>query len=143
VRPDQPLARLLHGNRVDVRGFVPENELRRLRLDTRARFVPDDLYRSAVSLHLEAVESTAAEVVAPAMLSSLHGGPIASRQDEHGRAIPVSSQFAVRFRPDETPGFGLPMQVSGEVIVSAEGESLASLALRRLWRIVMSELKHQ
>ena len=144
VRPDLPLLRLLHGQALDVRGFVAERALPRLQLGAAARFVPDDPARPSLQVVLQAIDPTASEQISPPVLSSLHGGPIATQADSKGRELPLVAQHRIRFVLRETslkPVTTLPTTLQGEVRVDAQPQSLLQQAGRQLWRLLMAELR--
>jgi putative peptide zinc metalloprotease protein len=143
VSPTQLLGRVLHGQRLDVRGFVDERDAPRLRTGAHARFVPEDAMRRSLPLHLTHVEPTAAETISPAMLASVHGGHIAVTEQKPGQLVPMVAQHRVVLTPDDASASGadLPQMLRGEVTVSAESESLMARTCRHVWRLVMAELR--
>lgn len=142
VRPGVPLGRLLHGNSVDVRGYIAGRELPRIPAGASARFIADDPTHDAISLRLLTAESAAAEAIAPDMLASAHGGGIATQTDARGQAVPTSAQFAVRFALTQpTPATAIPRLVRGQVLVEVYAESLAEQLARQAWRVLVAELR--
>lgn len=148
VRPDQVLARVLHGTARDARGFVTERELARLRPGAGGRFVPEDPAIRSMPVSLVTAEPDAAEQIAPAPLSSLHGGTIATQADAKNREVPVVAQHRVRFVvEDRTTGARhgssstLPVSLRGEVRVDARPQSLLDQAGRQLWHLLIMELR--
>lgn len=143
VAPTQLLGRVLHGQQLDVRGFVDERDAARLRTGNPARFVPEDATRHSLPLHLAQVEATAAETISPAMLASVHGGHIAVTERKAGQLVPVVAQHRVVLTPDDAlaPTADIPRMLRGEVTVSADSESLMARTCRHVWRVVMAELR--
>jgi putative peptide zinc metalloprotease protein len=143
VSPTQLLGRVLHGQQLDVRGFVDERDAPRLHTGANARFVPEDATRRSLPLHLALVEPTAAETISPAVLASVHGGRIAVTERKPGQLVPVVAQHRVVLTPDEaiSPTTDIPQMLRGEVTVSAESESLMARTCRHVWRVFMAELR--
>ena len=148
VRPEQVLARVLHGSARDARGFVVERDLARLERGARGRFVSEDPALPSLPVALVTAEPDAAEQIAPPPLSSLHGGTIAAQADAKGREVPVVAQHRVRFVVDERPALlqtpnalALPVSPRGEVHVDARPQSLLDQAGRQLWHLLIMELR--
>lgn len=143
VSPTQLLGRVLHGQQLDVRGFVEERDAQRLHTGAAGRFVPEDALRRSLPLHLTMVEPTAAETISPPMLASVHGGRIAVTERKQGQLVSVVAQHRVLLTPDEAVELevDVPRMLRGEVTVSAESESLMARSWRHVWRVLMAELR--
>ena len=141
VKPSTTLGRLLHGNAVDAVGFVNEKELARLHTGATGVFVADEpsLPRQLVSL--KAIDNNASEFINPDSLSSRYGGPIATQPNDQGRSVPVVGQHRLNFDAGQaTPG-GVPLRLRGEIQLSATPQSLAEQTIRRIWQLLVAELR--
>jgi putative peptide zinc metalloprotease protein len=142
VRPGQVLLRVLHGDRQDVRGYIAERELRRVREGARGRFVPDDPSIPSVPVRLIEIADLAAEQLSPEVLASTQGGRIAAQTDAKGAAVPLQGQFSVRFEIEVPSRSDRPAMLQrGLVVVEAVPESLGAQALRQVWRLLVAELR--
>jgi len=135
--------RLLHGQRLDVRGYVDERETPRLQPGADARFIPDDVRRPALRLRLTQVDDAAADNISPAMLASTQGGVIAANESRPGQLTPVSAQHKVVLQPidGEVNATYPPLMLRGEVQIRAQAESALDQTCRHVWRVLMSELR--
>ena len=148
VRPDEALARVLHGAARDARGFVVERDLPRLRDGASGRFVPENPVIGSMPVVLVAADPDAAEQIAPAPLSSMHGGTIAAQADAKNREIPVVAQHRVRFAVQESASDAppssaavLPVSLRGVVRVDAHPQSLLDETGRQLWHLLIMEMR--
>lgn len=152
VAPERELGRIVTPDRLDVQGHVPQDQAWRLAPQASARFIADDPAAPARRLQLRTLADAASEQIDQPLLSSRHRGPIATRDDAQGRAVPVLAQQRVVLAPvtdagqtpqaPQTPG--QPQQPQppqrGLVLIEAEPVSLGGEIARRVQRLVLDEL---
>ncbi len=137
VEPRQPLLLLADREKLEVVAFLAEADIQRLRPGAAARFVPLD--NAAESFPLRVVEIAASNVdqLDILALSSLHGGPIASRKDQEGRVIPNQGQYRVRLAPIEP--VLLERSLRGTVLAEAPPRSFAGHAFDQVAALLLRE----
>ncbi len=151
VAPERELGRIVGPERLDAQGHVPQDQAWRLAPRAPARFIADDPARPAQALRLRALADTASEQIEQPLLSSRHRGPISTRDDAQGRAVPVLAQQRVVLEPVDDAGqtaqaqpHGKPQQPQppqrGLVLIEAEPVSLGGEIARRVQRLVLDEL---
>lgn len=141
VRPDTTLGRVLHGEKLDARGFVTEKDLRRLSGDESGVFIANEPGLAKYQVRLTGLDDSASEFITPDSLSSRFGGPIATQADDNNRSVPVVAQHRASFIAEGAWTQGIPMRVRGEIQLQANGRSLARQTLERLWQLVIAEFR--
>lgn len=137
------LGRLVSDQGQDLRAYVPETEAWRLQAGRSARFIPDHPESPAVDARLVEIGSLASEQIELIALSSLFGGPIATREDVSMGLRPVQAQYALRLQPETasaaSAGGGRLEQITGQVHLEAEPQSLLSMATAQVLRVLARE----
>lgn len=141
VKPNQTLGRLLHGDVQDASGFVNEKDLPRLRLGAEGRFVSDEASLASARVRLTSLDNSASEFINPDSLSSRYGGPIATQADDKGRSVPVAAQHRVNFSVENSDSTALPLRIRGVIQLQAAPQSLAEQTLKRVWQLLIAELR--
>lgn len=139
LKPDQPLGRLINGERAILRAYLTGADLDRLRVGARGRFLPEDPARPALPVTVTAIEHVNAATLDTPALASTQGGPIAVQPASPGPGqpalVPATPLYRVTLSPaNPTPA---PTQtVLGTALVEAEAAS----PLDRLWRATIGVL---
>lgn len=141
VKPSATLGRLLHGDALDAIGFVNEKELARLHTGATGVFIADEPSLPRHQVSLKAIDNNASEFISPDSLSSRYGGPIATQPNDQGKSVPLVGQHRVNFDVNEGDPLGLPVRVRGEIQLAATPQSLAEQTLRRVWQLLIAELR--
>lgn len=141
VKPSTTLGRVLQANALDAVGFVSEKELARLQVGATGTFVADEPSLPRHQVTLKAIDNSASETINPDSLSSRYGGPIATQPNDQGKSVPVVAQHRVNFAVAEDAPQGLPVRVRGEIQLTATPQSLAEQTLRRVWQLLVAELR--
>lgn len=119
-----------------VIAYVAETDLETVYEGARASFLSDHADAVPVSGRIERIEAAFAVQRPPRRLLSLHGGPIATRQDPSLASEPVIPVYAVHFRPDrEVEAMG--QEVAGRIVILGTDRSIAVAiwhSLSGLWR---------
>lgn len=127
----------LRANRVDV--YLEEQDLRRIRVGGRGRFIPDALEYGAFSCRIADIDRVAVTILDDPSLASGYGGPIPTdTASQHHELIPLAPRFRVRL--DQcTPGGVPPMRLRGVAHLEAERQSPALELLRYAWVTLIRE----
>lgn len=137
------IGRVVAGQGYDVRAYVPETEVWRLESGRPARFIADDAALGRVQARVVEIGGLAAEQVELIALSSVYGGPIATREDVSRGLRPVQSQYHVRLQPEAgSPGLpdaARPRQIPGRVHLDAQPQSWLSMAAAQVLRVLARE----
>jgi putative peptide zinc metalloprotease protein len=149
LRPGRWIDRRLEIGRIvstqerDLRAYVPETEVWRLRTGHPGRFIPDDPALAPIPARVVEIGSLAAEQIDLMALSSVFGGAIATREDMSRGLHPVQAQFHVRLHPEAAlsgPASGnRTQQITGQVHLDAQAQSLLSLAAAQVLRVLARE----
>lgn len=131
LAPQTALLRVVEQD-VRLRGYLAEEDLWRLEQGAAGRFIASGgPLLPSVALTLVEVDTTGAAYIDQQALASDHGGPIAVRRDEEGRAQPVQAQYAVRLLPQE-PLAPPSQQLVGVALVQGRAESILGAMWRRV-----------
>ena len=122
-----------------VRGYASETDVRRLGADSLGTFVPDDINRPSISVSLTGIAQAGAASIEIASLASVYGGHIAVEPDSGHRLVPVQSQYLVDMAPERTGRMPNQQVVRGIARVSGTSESLARRAWRQILNVVIRE----
>ncbi|MEW5729664.1 MAG: HlyD family efflux transporter periplasmic adaptor subunit [Pseudomonadota bacterium] len=138
VGRDIPLAYVADRARPEITAFLAEEDLARLAVGAEARFVPDD---PALASHPCVVRSIS-DVNVPEldfpMLSSLHGGPLAVREDADRRAVPTKGLYRVELDFTGPPPL-LDKAARGLVVAEGERRSLLGRAFDVVAAVLIRE----
>lgn len=137
--PDHIIGRLLDGDKQDITGYVDETFVSRLARHQSGRFIPNDLQLPSLPVSVEWLEENSSEFITPKSLSVPYGGPIASRKNDNGDAVPVVAMHRVQFLFTDVR-FSEPQALQGDVVLRLAPESVASQVGRRLWRLIIAEI---
>jgi putative peptide zinc metalloprotease protein len=137
--PSDPLFMVVGDGPHVVTAFVNDRELTLVQPDGAARFFAEAAGFPVLDGAVDQVASVPAEAIGEALLSSTNGGPIAADRDSAGRAIPRQGQYQITATiraSDLPPSAG---QLVGKLMVESRPHSLADLAFKRLWALVVRE----
>lgn len=116
---------------LQVRGYLPEDQLWRVAPGAEGRFVADDPARTAPRVLLEEVDANGVAHLQLEALASDHHGPIPVRRNAEQQAEPLQAQYGARLQLlDDFPAPAQPLR--GVVVVQGKGESVLGSLWRRL-----------
>lgn len=133
------IGRVISNKDKEVIALVPENQLTRLKSDADAFFYPDDPSWPILNLSLNQVDNYAIERLAFKALDSTYGGPIKTIQNEDGISVPSQALHKVTF--NLTGGVAIRNQLSGQIMLDVEPQSLAEQGWNNLMALAFSELR--
>lgn len=138
LSPRERLGRLLGEGEEEARliAYVSGDDLSRLEAGAQGRFLPEDPARAALPVRVVGIEATAVGALDSLALASIHGGPLAVREDPAtGRLVPDRALYRVLLEPTE------PLDAPRQVLrgtARIEAEAISPLA--RLGRLVVGVL---
>ncbi len=138
VRARELLMRVVSEDDGVIHAYVDESSVHYLREGVRAIFYPDDLNSPPVQGRVVEIDTAAARVLPSAILSSSHGGVVATLNSREGELLFRDVHYRIRIQPDvETP---VPRALRGTVYI--EGDSLKALMVmpQRMARAIVREL---
>jgi len=138
VRARELLMRVVSEDDGVIHAYVDESSVHHLREGVRAIFYPDDLNLPPVQGSVVEIDTAAARVLPSAILSSSHGGAVATLNSREGELLFRDVHYRVRIEPDvRTP---VPRALRGTVYI--EGDSLKALMVmpQRMARAIVREL---
>jgi len=135
IGTDVPVAYLVDPQRAHLVALVSVEDVRFLVPGQEARFIPDDLTRSARQARVLTIRDLDEQDLSMPYFASTYGGEIPVRKDVRGRFQAEQSVYRVEFEvlDQEEP---LHQAVTGHVIVMGEHRSLAG----RMWDRVAAVL---
>ncbi len=136
LAPHQALVRIV-GPGVRLRGYLPEDDLRRVSPGAQGRFISEDPGRSNLAVSVTEIDATGSEYLSLEALASDQQGPVAVRRDNTG-AQPVHGHYGIRLaatEPVNTPS----QPLRGTVQLQGERRTLASALWRQLAAIGIRE----
>jgi multidrug resistance efflux pump len=138
VRKRELLMRVVSEDDGVIHAYVDESSVHRLREGMRAIFYPDDLNVRPVQGSVVEIDTAAAHALPSAILSSLHGGTVATLNSREGEPLFREVHYRIRIQPDVKTS--VPRVLRGSVYI--EGDSLKALMVmpQRMARAVIREL---
>lgn len=138
VRKRELLMRVVSEDDGVIHAYVDESSVHRLREGMRAIFYPDDLNVRPVQGSVVEIDTAAAHALPSAILSSSHGGTVATLNSREGEPLFREVHYRIRIQPDVKTS--VPRVLRGSVYI--EGDSLKALMVmpQRMARAVIREL---
>ena len=138
LRARELLMRVVSEDDGVIYAYVDESSVHHLREGVRATFYPEDMNLPPVQGKVVEIDTAAARVLPSAMLSSTHGGAVASLNSHAGELLFHDVHYRVRIDPDVKTS--VPRVMRGTVYI--EGDSLKALMVlpQRMARAVIREL---
>lgn len=121
-----------------VDAFVGDSDLDRLHIGAAARFIPDAPEFGRRNCRIGDIERVNLAVIDDPGLASTHGGPLPSRQDRHGAALPASPLYRIRLEQCD-PSSAPALRLRGVVHLDADGRSLLAGAFTKLLAVLIRE----
>ncbi|MEO5328877.1 MAG: HlyD family efflux transporter periplasmic adaptor subunit [Magnetococcus sp. THC-1_WYH] len=137
IDPHMPLAEIIDSTQAEGRLFLQEEDLSRLEETSHGRFFPNDPSRPSMALQVTKLSPTATRKI-PEMLSSLSGGPIASRRTPKGELLaehPHHEGSFVVSRKESAP----PQKVVGQIILEGRPVSMAKRMIHLISALLIRE----
>jgi putative peptide zinc metalloprotease protein len=123
-------------NKVDA--FVSAQDIKRIRIGNRARFIPDALEFGTYDCRVTDIDKVNITFLEEPALGSPFGGPIAAHVDNKGKINPTSSLFRVSLGSC-TPGDVPMLKLKGKISIKAERRSMVADGLRRGYEVLIRE----
>jgi putative peptide zinc metalloprotease protein len=145
VDRQQVLGRVVSGEQLDLRAYVPETHVWRLAPGQTARFLADDARLAPLDARVAEIAGQASQTIDLPLLSATYDGPIAIRDDVSSGLKPLQAQYHVRLTPDAaslasaTAKAGVPRQIVGSVHLEAEPQSWLSTVAAQILRVLARE----
>ncbi len=130
------IGRVIEGEGGEVRGYVAEADLRRLKDGAKGVFIPEEPLASSFPVRLTSVGHTAVEDLDLLALAAAHEGPIPATEDSRRLKPGVAIYPAVMTGEVDAP---LTTSMRGRVFVDGVAESFATQVLRRLVGVLIRE----
>jgi putative peptide zinc metalloprotease protein len=135
VGVDRPLLSIVDPGAARLVAYAEGGDLARVREGAPARFYPEGPLAPAIAATVTTVETVNAAALDLPYLASVYDGPVAVREDAHGRLVPERAVYRVTLAP--AGAVPAPERVRrGTVHVEGEARSL----LDRAWRAVAAVL---
>nr|WP_247887018.1 HlyD family secretion protein [Azospirillum sp. SYSU D00513] len=135
VKRNDRLATLIDPRSSVIEAYVREEDLRRIGVGTRARFLPDDPSGDAVDAEVTAIATASSRLLTEPSLASVHGGGVPSYQGQDQALVPEKPVYRVLLRA--TSPLPAPARVErGAVRLEGERESIAA----GIWRTALGVL---
>ena len=132
-----PLARLVGQGAWELRGYVAENDLRRLAPGAEGVFVPDDPLMPTLPARIETISTTSAEFIDIPALASTHEGPIAVAPEQNRALRPLEGAYATILTI--APAAPLGQEVRGGALIQGIPESYAARIARQVLAVLIRE----
>lgn len=122
-----------------LEAFVSEQAVVSIQPGAEAWFYPDSPDLPSLPCRVKAIEHSNSPVMSP-LMASVYGGPIASRKNAEGRAIPDDAQYRVILEAMESDvERSAPLVIRGVVRVDSDSSSL----IGQLWTKVLATIRRE
>ncbi len=138
VRRGERLLQVVAPQGVKAEAFVDESQIAQIAPGASADFIADDLELPKLSCTVEAVDSVALPELEHPELGSAHGGPIPSKADAQGRAVPLNATFRVRLHQCQGVG-SISRTYAGQAVIGSARRSWIEHWLLYLGAVVQRE----
>ncbi|MEJ8847255.1 HlyD family efflux transporter periplasmic adaptor subunit [Variovorax rhizosphaerae] len=122
---------------VEARGYVDGDDLERIGEGVKGRFVDEERLTPPLDVQVKRIGAAASDTLDNWVLASVHGGPVASRQDGR-KAKSEHSTFEVSATVMEG-GAQMPTEVRGELQLRGAFQSLAVRVFERVAHVLVRE----
>ncbi|GJL86122.1 MAG: hypothetical protein DHS20C02_18970 [Micavibrio sp.] len=141
VGEKQSLIHLVKFDRAVLRGYVRENDIRRIENGATGRFYPDTGISGAMTVQVKEISRTNASTIERPDLASTYGGSVAIAQSggNSSALVPHDAVYAVLMEPVSPETAVPPHLLSGEVKLKGERKSFAARAFTRIAALVVRE----
>ncbi|NJL17577.1 MAG: HlyD family secretion protein [Nitrospira sp.] len=133
-----PLAYLLNPQKAVVVGLVPVEDIRHLAVGQEARFIPNDLTRSAYQARITEIREWDEQDVSMPYVASIYGGDVPVRKDARGHLRAEQSVYRVELEVLD-PLEMVDQTVAGHVHIASEPQSLLSRVWDRIVAVMIRE----
>ncbi|MCB1483887.1 MAG: efflux RND transporter periplasmic adaptor subunit [Hyphomicrobiaceae bacterium] len=147
VQPNRTISRrefvalIQGGNGLVARGYISEDEVRRVGQGTMGRFIPDEPHWPSVPVVVSEISAAGAASIDILELASVHGGPIAVRpqnvQGNGTKSIPVKASYLATFTAGSAVAHNFSLR--GVVVLEGSAESFLGRGLRRAAAVLVRE----
>jgi len=131
-----PIGRIVASRADEVYGYVSGDDVWRLAPGTSAKFVPEDPLMAARSGQVIEVVATGVRTLDLIYLASVYGGSVASDLSPEHEIRPRSGRHQVRVKLE---GSSADRAIRGSIHLSAQRESFAAAAWRRILQVLVRE----
>ncbi|SOE19043.1 putative peptide zinc metalloprotease protein [Hoeflea halophila] len=119
-------------------GYLSEEDLEKVTIDTRGVFIPDDPTRAAIPLVVSRIASDATQELELPELSSQFGGAIRTHTEKGKELVPIHPIFHVEFRI-VGKAHAVNQLIRGTAVLNGRRESLAIILWRRITKVLIKE----
>lgn len=136
LKKDAFVARVVDAKGARLRGVVSEDDVVRIAVGAKGKFIPEDPALGAVEVTLSDVAVAGEREFQNNYLASVYGGDVAVEREADGRLKPISGVHLVRFSTD----VNAPGRVRrGVVHLEGEAQSLVASVWRQVMRVIVRE----
>ncbi|MEM7027040.1 MAG: site-2 protease family protein [Pseudomonadota bacterium] len=136
INVSTPLANLVETTDAVIEAVLDEEQLKRVELQTNAKFIPDNPELKAIWGYVGDIEEANLRTLDLKPLASVYGGDVPVTQDADNQLVPDRSIYRVRIPVSLVENIQLEQVIRGVVHVEAESASF----ITRLYRTVASVL---
>ncbi len=133
-----PLAIIIEPTLPTIEGVVFETDLRRLKANAAAKFIPDNPQLEPISAYVDELEQANLQVLDMPMLASIYGGHVPAQLDRYGQIHPDKSIYRVRFNLS-TEGATVEKLIRGMVHVEGDKQSFFNRAYNLIVSVLVRE----
>jgi len=137
INPQQPLARILQPEQLEILSFASETQIARIEDDARVKFIADNAFAQVVTGHVNFIAPTNEDVLTEPIFSSEFRGPIATKPAGDGSARPAAAIIRLKAVPDKAPI--ILRAERGIVRIKAAPQSPARAIYRRIAQVLLRE----
>ncbi len=141
INQKAPMAVLVVRNDVELRGYVREVDLERIKATTEGVFIPEDPMQKAVTVTVNEIAYAASEEIDIPYLNSNNGGRVAVSSEtvsgQTKKMKPVAANYLVTLTPQTE--LDIKQATVGVVHLSGRGESVAGQFMKQLMKVLVRE----
>ncbi len=136
------MALLVARGNPELRGYVREVDIERIKTTTEGLFVPEDAMQNSFKVSVNMIAYAASDEIDIPYLSSANGGRVAVNSDTTGgtqkKAKPVVANYLVTMTPMDATQQTAQARI-GIVHLSGQGESIAGQLARQIMKVLVRE----
>jgi putative peptide zinc metalloprotease protein len=136
ISATEQLALIVAGPGTKALGYIREDQLGRIAIGARGRFIPDDPILPAQHTKFREFSRAGTESLSIKYLASIYDGPIPSEKTPQGKVRPRAGLHLVHF---ELQPVNHQRVTRGIIHVEGQPESFAAAAWRQVLRVMVRE----
>jgi len=134
-----PIATIVVSEKPTIEGVISEEGLTRVRLQTSAKFIPDNPQLNSIWTYVQEIEHANLQALDIPVLASIFGGKVPVQYGESNQLVPDKSVYRVRFNISSVEDVSVEQIIRGVVHIEGETQSFLNRAYKLVASVLLKE----